>query len=132
MNNLSNMKNDQPFKVPEDYFENLSDRVQERITTEENPNKRLLQVLKPYFWMAASIIGIVFIAKIVLTTSVSNDYKIQQISQTESTAIDTQKTSTGLNELDWFSDETTEATSDEIIEYLSDFDIDSESLLANL
>jgi hypothetical protein len=132
MTNLSNMKNDQPFKVPEDYFENLSDRVQERITTEENPNKRLLQVLKPYFWMAASVIGIVFIAKIVLTNSVSSDYKIQQLSQTESTAIDTQNRSTNLDELDWFSDDSYEATSDEIIEYLSDFDIDSESLLANL
>lgn len=132
MTNLSNMKNDQPFKVPEDYFENLSDRVQERITTEENPNKKLIQVLKPYFWMAASIIGIVFIAKIVLTNSVSPDYKIQQLSQTESTAIDTQNRSTNLDELNWFSDDSPEATSDEIIEYLSDFDIDSESLLANL
>ncbi|WP_461630379.1 hypothetical protein [Labilibaculum euxinus] len=130
MNNLSNMKNDQPFKVPVDYFENLSDRVQERIITEENPNKRLLQVLKPYFWMAASVVGILFIAKIVLINSVPSDYKIQQFSQTENTAIDTQSTS--LDELNWFSDESPEATSDEIIEYLSDFDIDSESLLANL
>ncbi len=130
MNNLLNMKNDQPFKVPEDYFENLSDRVQEKIITEENPNKRLIQVLKPYFWMAASIVGILFIAKIVLINSVPSDYKIQQFSQTENTAVDTQSTS--LDELNWFSDESSEATSDEIIEYLSDFDIDSESLLANL
>ncbi|WP_461641684.1 hypothetical protein [Labilibaculum euxinus] len=130
MNNLLNMKNDQPFKVPEDYFENLSDRVQEKIITEENPNKRLIQVLKPYFWMAASVVGILFIAKIVLINSVPSDYKIQQFSQTENTAVDTQSTS--LDELNWFSDESSEATSDEIIEYLSDFDIDSESLLANL
>ncbi|PKQ69140.1 hypothetical protein BZG01_02200 [Labilibaculum manganireducens] len=130
MNNLSNMKSDQPFRVPEDYFENLSDRVQERIITEENPNKRLIQVLKPYFWMAASVVGILFIAKIVLINSVPSDYKIQQFSQTENTAVDTQSTS--LDELNWFSDESSEATSDEIIEYLSDFDIDSESLLANL
>ncbi|PCH71580.1 MAG: hypothetical protein COC06_01200 [Bacteroidales bacterium] len=132
MNNLSNMKNDQPFKVPEDYFENLSDRVQERITTEENPNKRLLQVLKPYLWMAASIISIVFIAKIILTNSVPSEYKIQQLSQTENTSIDTQSTTTNPDELNWFSDESMEATSDEIIEYLSDFDIETESLLANL
>lgn len=126
------MKNDQPFKVPEDYFENLSDRVQERITTEENPNKRLLQVLKPYLWMAASIISIVFIAKIILTNSVPSEYKIQQLSQTENTSIDTQSTTTNPDELNWFSDESMEATSDEIIEYLSDFDIETESLLANL
>lgn len=126
------MKNDQPFKVPEDYFENLSDRVQERITTEENPNKRLLQVLKPYLWMAASIISIVFIAKIILTNSVPSEYKIQQLSQIENTSIDTQSTTTNPDELNWFSDESMEATSDEIIEYLSDFDIETESLLANL
>jgi len=126
------MKNDQPFKVPEDYFENLSDRIQERITTEENPGKRLLQVFKPYLWMAASIIGVLFIAKIILTNSVPFEYKTQQFSQTEITSIDTQSTTTNPDELNWFSDENMEATSDEIIEYLSDFDIETESLLANL
>ncbi|PKQ65684.1 hypothetical protein BZG02_01375 [Labilibaculum filiforme] len=132
MNNLSDMKNDHPFKVPEDYFANLSDRIQDKIAIEEKPNKRLIQVLKPYFWMAASVIGIVFIAKIVLTNSVPSEYKIQQLSQKENTIIDTQNTNTSLDELNWFPDETSEATSDEIIEYLSDFDIDSELLLANL
>lgn len=126
------MKKDQPFKVPENYFENLSDRIQEKIELEENPKKRMLQVLKPYVWMAASIIGIVFIAKIILTSSVPSEYKIQQLSQIENTSIDTQSTTINSDELDWFSDENEEATSDEIIEYLSDFDIDSESLLANL
>jgi hypothetical protein len=129
MNKLPNMKNDLPFKVPEDYFENLSDRVQEKIHIEENPNQRILQVLKPYLWMAASIIAIVFVAKIVLTNSVPTEYKI---SQSESIQTDTQNISINVDELNWFSDETPDATSDELIEYLSDFDLDSESLLANL
>ncbi len=126
------MKNDLPFKVPEDYFENLSDRVQEKIKIEENPNQRILQVLKPYLWMAASVVAIVFVAKIVLINSVPSEYKLQQISQTESVSADTGIINTSLDELNWFSDETPDATSDELIEYLSDFDLDSESLLANL
>lgn len=127
------MKNDLPFKVPEDYFENLSDRVQERIKIEENPKQRIVQVLKPYLWMAASIIAIVFVAKIVLTNSIPADYKIQKISQVNSIKTDTQSISnTTIDKLDWFSDDTPDATSDELIEYLSDFDLDSESLLANL
>jgi LysM repeat protein len=124
------MKKDQPFKVPEDYFENLSDRIQEKIELEENPKKRMLQVLKPYVWMAASIIGIVFIAKVVLTNSVDPNYKIQQYSQSE-ISIDTQSVIVNTDDLNWFSDEE-ELTSEEIIEYLSDYDIETETLLANL
>ena len=130
MNNISNMKKDQPFKVPEDYFENLSDRIQEKIELEENPKKRMLQVLKPYVWMAASIIGIVFIAKVVLTNSVDPNYKIQQYSQSE-ISIDTQSVTVNTDDLNWFSEEE-ELTSEEIIEYLSDYDIETETLLANL
>ena len=124
------MKKDQPFKVPEDYFENLSDRIQEKIELEENPKKRMLQVLKPYVWMAASIIGIVFIAKVVLTNSVDPNYKIQQYSQSE-ISIDTQSVIVNTDDLNWFSDKE-ELTSEEIIEYLSDYDIETETLLANL
>lgn len=124
------MKKDQPFKVPEDYFENLSDRIQEKIELEENPKKRMLQVLKPYVWMAASIIGIVFIAKVVLTNSVDPNYKIQQYSQSE-ISIDTQSVTVNTDDLNWFSEEE-ELTSEEIIEYLSDYDIETETLLANL
>ncbi|MDE5418130.1 hypothetical protein L3049_08920 [Labilibaculum sp. DW002] len=124
------MKKDQPFKVPEDYFENLSDRIQEKIELEENPKKRMLQVLKPYVWMAASIIGIVIIAKVVLTNSVDPNYKIQQYSQSE-ISIDTQSVIVNTDDLNWFSDEE-ELTSEEIIEYLSDYDIETETLLANL
>ena len=124
------MKKDQPFKVPEDYFENLSDRIQEKIELEENPKKRVLQVLKPYIWMAASIIGIVFVAKVVLTNSVDPNYKVQQISQSE-ISVDTQNVVVDTDDLNWFSEEE-ELTSEEIIEYLSDYDIETETLLANL
>ena len=134
MNNLSNMKKDQPFKVPEDYFENLGDRIQERIETEENPKGRnIFVVLKPYMWMAASIIGVVLAVRVVITTFVPSDYKNQQITQ-ETTSIDTQNSilNTDVEDSEWFFDDISDDTSDAIIEYLSDYDIETETLLANL
>ncbi|NOU60527.1 hypothetical protein [Marinifilum caeruleilacunae] len=129
MNNLSDMKKDQPFKVPEDYFENLSDRISERIEQEENPKeKNLVQVLKPYMWMAASIIGFVFVAKLILTTSVPTDFQNQQITQIE----DTSTVSTENTDSEIFFDSMSETSTDEIIEYLSDYDIATDELLANL
>lgn len=128
------MKKDHPFKVPEDYFEKLGDRIQDRINEEENPKeKRILQMLSPYLWMAASIIGIVLIAKIILTSSVSNDFKINTLSQTNTTVVDTQKNIQGESEnSNLLFNEISDATSDDLIEYLSDFDIETETLLANL
>ena len=129
MKNLSDMKKDHPFKVPEDYFENLSDRISERIEQEENPKeKNLVQMLKPYMWMAASIIGFVLVAKLILTTSVPSEYQNQQITQIE----DTNTIQIDENESDFFFDGMSETTSDEIIEYLSDYDIATDELLANL
>ncbi|MCT4602836.1 MAG: hypothetical protein N4A59_08060 [Marinifilum sp.] len=129
MKNLSDMKKDQPFKVPENYFENLSDRINEKIKQEENPKeKNLVQILKPYMWMAASIIGFVFVAKLILTTSIPSDFQNQQISQIE----DTSTVNTENVDSDLFFDNMSETTTDEIIEYLSDYDIATDELLANL
>ncbi|WP_321299726.1 hypothetical protein [Marinifilum fragile] len=129
MNNLSDMKKDQPFKVPENYFENLSDRISERIEQEENPKeKNWVQILKPYMWMAASVLAFVFVAKLILTTAVPTDFQNQQVSQIE----DSSNVNTENVESDFFFDSMSETTSDEIIEYLSDYDIETDELLANL
>lgn len=123
------MKKDQAFKVPENYFENLSNRISERIQQEENPKeKNLIQILKPYMWMAASIAGLVLVAKLVLTTSVPSDFRNQQITQTN----DTNAINQDNIESEFFFDNLSETTSDEIIEYLSDYDIETDELLANL
>ncbi|WP_421918178.1 hypothetical protein [Marinifilum sp.] len=129
MNNLSDMKKDQAFKVPENYFEDLSDRINKRIKQEENPKKRnLVQLLKPYMWMAASVIGFVLVAKLILTTVVPTEYQNPQISQIE----DTSSINTENIDSDLFFDGMPEPTTDEIIEYLSDYDITTDDLLANL
>lgn len=112
------MKNSNPFKVPENYFDNLNDRVQERITQENSPEKvTWMQTLKPYMWLAACAVGIMFFAKIVFTTSISSDYKIQPANQI--TAVQ------NISNKDTLS-------SDEIIEYLTDKNIDDDILLASL
>lgn len=123
------MKKDKPFKVPNDYFDKLSDRVQERIEKEENPTKQgVFQLVKPYLWMAASIIGMALIIKVIITNSVPTDYQNPQISQIE----DTSTINNTEVEYDLFFDNMSETTSDEIIDYLTDYDLETDDLLANL
>jgi len=52
---LSKIDKKRPFKVPEEYFENFSVRLSERIHEEKSPeiSGRLIPVLKPYFAIAA-------------------------------------------------------------------------------
>jgi len=128
------MKKDQPFKVPEDYFETLSDRLEERIEKEENTVKEgVLHVLKPYMWMAASLIGMALIVKVIITNSVPDDFENYKISKVN-VATDTQSINTPAVDTDyeWTFDDMSDVTSDEIIEYLSDYNIETETLLANL
>ncbi len=134
MSKLSNMKKDQPFKVPEDYFETLSDRIEERVEKEENPIKEgVLHVLKPYMWMAASVIGMALIVKVIITNSVPEGFENYKISKVN-TVSDTPSTVTPIIDTDyeWTSDDMSDITTDEIIEYLSDYNIETETLLANL
>ncbi|MDE5420738.1 hypothetical protein L3073_00805 [Ancylomarina sp. DW003] len=134
------MKKDNPYKVPENYFENLGEQVKEKIKLEEmklnevEEKQPLIVQLRPYMWMAASIFVLVFAARIILTSSIDPEFKIssfgneeiQTIAQVDSSEVDT-------NEIDLaFFEDLSEVTSDDIINYLSDSDIDTEILLANL
>ncbi len=123
------MKKDHPFKVPENYFEDLSNRIKARIEQEEQGLKRSrLQMIKPYIWMAASVLGIVLITKTILSVSVPGWEFGVQLSHHESQ----QSLSPAKSETVFFFDEMEETTADEIIEYLSDYDIETDDLLANL
>ncbi|RXQ96714.1 hypothetical protein EO244_03540 [Ancylomarina salipaludis] len=131
------MKKDNPYKVPENYFDNLGEQIKDKIKKEENlleskSEKRSLMIqLKPYMWMAASIFTLVIAARLILSVSISPEYKISSsnfgISQTaESTD------SISSEEDAIFFDDLTEVSSEDIINYLSDNDIDTDILLANL
>jgi len=134
------MKKDNPYKVPENYFDNLGARIQDKIKEEERfsdvePEKQSLLIqLKPYMWMAASIIAFVFVARIILSVSISPEYKIASFGNEELQAdAHTDSVEASTNEIDaQFFDDLPDATSDDIIDYLSDTDIDTETLLANL
>jgi len=134
------MKKDNPYKVPENYFDNLGAQIQNKIKQEEGQFEHvegklpLIVQLKPYMWMAASIFVLVFAARIILSNSISPEFKIASFGNEEIQAIaqvDSAESSTNEIDLEFFED-LSEATSEDIINYLSDSDIDTEILLANL
>ena len=55
-NRLGNIRKDQPFRVPDNYFETFADRLMKRIGEEEQPIKKrtLFFYLKPALMVAAS------------------------------------------------------------------------------
>ena len=61
-NNPFNKEN--PFKVPDNYFDSLSDKIFERISESENINKKPAQIIswKKQIAMAAAIVGIIFMS----------------------------------------------------------------------
>lgn len=134
MNNLSKSPQKNPFKVPENYFDTLNDKIQERIEAEEQPQKRdVIQILKPYLWMAASVAGFVLILKMVLNVTVDPQYKIEQISQIDSQQINIQnQIPESLQEDEYLWGSSIDATSDEILDYLSEQNLDAETLIANM
>lgn len=130
-NNL--FKRENPFKVPDNYFENLSDRIFEKIHLEENIP------LKPVYafnWkrslsLAAAIVGITFISytgyKYINRPTIT-DVQIAQISDTtdpefsfvDENLIVEALTTTGAD---------LEVEGDDIISFLVDDDLD-ENLIA--
>ena len=133
------MKKDNPYKVPENYFDNLGSQIQEKIKKEEymyqdEPKKQSLIIqLKPYMWMAASVFVLVLAARIILSVSISPEYKIARFGDElqVNAAVDSADNSSIDSEALFF-DNLSDATADDIIDYLSDNDIDTETLLANL
>ena len=65
-NQFGDLKKDQPFQVPEGYFESFADRLMVRIEEEEHRNKKrpLFVYLKPVLMMAASIVLIMLLVSI--------------------------------------------------------------------
>lgn len=134
------MQNDNPYKVPENYFDNLGEQIQNRIKEEENNDehadeKRSLMVqLKPYMWMAASVLGLVLAVRVILSVSIAPEYKIASFGSEEipvETPINTAEVATNEADAQFF-DDLTDVSSDDIIDYLSDTDLDTDILLANL
>ncbi len=134
------MKKDNPYKVPENYFDNLGEQIQDKIKQEENKfeqveeEKSLLVQLKPYMWMAASIFVLVFAARIILSASIAPEYKIATFGNEEIQAkvlLDSTESLDDEFDIQIF-DNLSDVSTDDIIDYLSESDIDTDILLANL
>ena len=61
---LSKTSKKMPFKVPEDYFENFSVRLSERIHEKKSPElvSKLIPVLRPYF--AIAVIAVIILVAV--------------------------------------------------------------------
>lgn len=74
INNLNESGANYPFKVPEDYFENLTARIMDRIPEEETESTKIVQ-MKPHHssWtktlsIAASLLIVAIVSLKVITT----------------------------------------------------------------
>ena len=88
-NQFGNRKKDQPFKVPEGYFETFADRLMARIEEEEQPDKKrsLFFYLKPVLMMAASFAFVMLLVYVPIKKffpSTGKAYVAQQNVKTDS------------------------------------------------
>ena len=74
-NQFGDLKKDQPFQVPEDYFESFADRLMVRIREEEQLNKKrsLFITLKPVLMVAASILLVILLVSVPLKRFLPSD-----------------------------------------------------------
>ncbi|MDD4150177.1 MAG: hypothetical protein PHE33_09120 [Bacteroidales bacterium] len=57
MKNLNDIKKQNNFKTPDGYFEDLNNKIKEKIENDNSQkNNSLFQIFKPYIYMAASLI----------------------------------------------------------------------------
>ncbi len=103
--NLSKIKKDSPFRVPEDYFDNFAARLENKIQQENKPEHRskLFLLRKPHLAIAATFAGLIIMAVTVLRV------------------VETKHTSAGL-------------TNEEIMAYIQDdiYDYDEYTIIENL
>ena len=67
MQKIIPQKPEQTFRVPEGYFENVREKVLDRIKAEEQPRPRRKKIyLQPYLTLAAAITGVAIVVYIVL------------------------------------------------------------------
>ena len=134
--NLSKIKKETPFRVPEGYFDNFADRLNEKIKQENKPGRihKIYHTGKPYLAVAASFIGLLIIAvtvfRVVETKKVSSGLTNEEIiayikndiyDYDEVTIIENLQPENTINTKSDLKD-------DEIIEYLKDDDIDASAI----
>ena len=86
LNNLEHLKGNNPFKVPEGYFENFTSQIMSQLPekTYEPPKKvAKLDRIRPWLYMAAVFAGLVFFFKAVVGLGDSSE----NLANTDSTFV---------------------------------------------
>jgi len=77
MKNLKDIPKTNNFKVPDEYFESFGKKMNERLNDEKtSPKPSAFDVFKPYIYMAASVLILVFLLKTVLNVTVEKSKNI--------------------------------------------------------
>jgi esterase/lipase len=69
---LNEIPKENPFKVPDNYFEDFASRMQEQIA-EENKVVPLFQKMRPFLYVAASVIVILSVTFVAFTGDTQED-----------------------------------------------------------
>ena len=142
---LSEKKNENPFLVPDGYFESFSSRFQDRLAEERKKEERSLYlVLKPYIYTVSSVAAILILTFIFYKTFVDKG-NTTVLSNSEIASIfeedvyDLEGTYLSDNYSDeieaddlMFLDEDDPSYEDEIIQYLLDENVEIESIVNEL
>jgi hypothetical protein len=122
------LKEKTPFRVPDGYFDNLTDRIIDNVEQEEKKEKiRMLPVMKSFLWMAASFLFIFTLGKLIIPHFADPSQKLSGDVVAQNGVVDTAKEESVFDFTGNF-----EPSVDEIIEYLSEEGIDGELLVAEL
>jgi len=121
-------KKEESFKIPEGYFNDFTDRIMDNIEKENKKTslKDIKPMFKTVFWLAASFVIVFGMGKLVFSLAVDPSQKIQNTNQ--SVYVDNVKQTEST---DYFFDDI-DMSDEEIIDYLSEQDINQEKLVANL
>jgi len=121
-------KKEESFKIPEGYFNDFTDRIMDNIEKENKKTslKDIKPMFKTVFWLAASFVIVFGMGKLVFSLAVDPSQKIQNTNQ--SVYVDNVKQTEST---DYFFDDI-DMSDEEVIDYLSEQDINQEKLVANL
>ncbi len=116
------LKDKTPFKVPDGYFEDLANRVVKKVEHDEvKDNLKIMPMLKSFMWLVASFLFIFTLGRLIVPYFAD---PAEKLSSNISLNIETGST---FDFTDGF-----DPSVDDIIEYLSEEDIDMDLLMAEL
>lgn len=74
--NLERLKGENPFKVPENYFSDLTGRIMDQLPEQEFEKEKpvtMLDRLRPWLYLAAVFAGLVFFFEAIMKTTRSSE-----------------------------------------------------------